>query len=224
MNQGDFGIGPNNLSRNTLSLKPTVALTLTRELSIVSRTTVPLVSQPDVARNTGYQTGLGDTTESLFLVPRPAAGVLWGVGPTVLLPTASTSELGLSQLALGPTAAVLMQPRPWTFGVLVGQVWSVANSSNRPDVSQLSAMYFAAFNFPGGWYVHTMPTITLNWNAGAPGNAWTVPVGGGGGKVVHVGNVPINVRVSAYWNAVRPDTVAAPSASALLEVALLLPR
>jgi hypothetical protein len=222
--QNDFGIGPNDLARSTISIRPTIALPLTRDLSLVSRTTVPFIVQPDVTRAGAYKSGLGDTAESLFFVPPPAAGVIVGVGPSVALPTASASEFGSGQLGVGPAAAVLMQPGPLTLGVLVVQLWSVAGESNRPGVNRMSVLYVAAAHLPGGWYIDTAPVISANWNADSPRNTWTVPIGGGAGKVLRIGGIPINVSVAAYWNAIRPDTLAAPSGNAQVQVALLLPR
>jgi hypothetical protein len=222
--QTDFGIGPQGLARNTLSIRPTIAGSVTPDLSIVSRTTVPFVFQPDPAHGFATISGLGDIAESLYVVPSLASEVIWGVGPTVSLPTASEPELGSGQLGLGPTAAVLIQPRPLTLGVLAAQIWSVEGASTLPSVNRLSVMYVGAFHFPHGWYVHTAPIVTANWNAGSLRNTWTIPVGGGAGKVLNVGGVSISASVAAYWNVVRPDTVTAPSASAQVQVALLLPR
>jgi len=36
------------------------------------------------------------------------------------------------------------------------------------------------------------------------GNNWTVPVGGGFGKITKWGNQPVNLRTEAYYNVVRP--------------------
>jgi hypothetical protein len=220
--QSEFGIGPTNLARTTVSIRPTIALPVSPDMSLVSRTTVPLVSEPDVARGAGTTTGLGDVSELLYVVPPPVSNVIWGVGPGVSLPTASAPELGAGQLAAGPTAAVLIQPTPVTLGVLAVQMWSVAGPPDRPYTSQLSVIGLADYRFPRGWYVQTQPNITANWRAGSLRNMWTVPLGGGVGKVLHIGDVHFNVSVAAYWNVVRPDTLAAPSGSAELQVALLL--
>ena len=225
-NEVDLGIGPNSRARNTLSILPTYGIPLTRDVGIVSRTKVPIVSEPNLTGASGYTSGLGDVTESLFVVPKVGAssGVLWGVGPTLLLPTATPSTIGAGKFGLGPVAAVLMQPKPWTFGVLAGQVWSIAGARDRPNISLLSVMPLGAFYFPGGWYVNTAPEIKANWNATTPRNRWTVPVGAGGGKVFLADTFPINVSVGAYWNAIRPDTAASPLATAQLQVALLFPH
>jgi hypothetical protein len=40
------------------------------------------------------------------------------------------------------------------------------------------------------------------------GNRWTVPVGGGGGKLVKLGKLPLNTQLSVFYSAVRPDQAA----------------
>ena len=37
---------------------------------------------------------------------------------------------------------------------------------------------------------------------------WTVPLGGGIGKIFHLGKLPVNTQLSAYYNVVRPDDAA----------------
>jgi hypothetical protein len=49
--------------------------------------------------------------------------------------------------------------------------------------------------------------ITANWNASG-GNAWTVPVGGGVGKIFSIGSQNINTRLTLYYNAARPEGAA----------------
>jgi len=220
--QNDFGIGPQNRERTTISLRPTLAFPVTHDLSIVSRTTVPIASQPDPVHGT-FTSGLGDTVESLFLVPRPSSGVMWGAGPTISIPTALPTVLGSGWVAVGPAAAVLMQSRLLTLGLLGVQLWSLAGESSRPDVNRLGLKYIAALHLPRGWYIHTAPLLSANWNASSFRNMWTIPVGGGAGKVFHIGELPINASVTAYWNVIRPETVMAPSGNVQAQLALLLP-
>jgi hypothetical protein len=64
---------------------------------------------------------------------------------------------------------------------------------------------FLNYNFGEGWYVTSSPIITANWLT-AGDKAWTVPVGGGAGRVVRIGGkLPLNLMLSGYWNAVRPE-------------------
>ena len=220
--QNDFGIGAQKLERSAISLRPTLAFPVTHDLSLVSRTTIPIASQPDPVHGT-YTSGLGDTVESLFLVPRPSSDVIWGVGPSISIPTAIPTVLGSGWVAVGPTAAVLMQSRLLTLGLLGAQLWSLAGESSRPGIDLLGVKYIAALHLPRGWYIQTSPVVSANWNASSFRNMWTIPVGGGAGKVFHLGELPVNVSVAAYWNVIRPETIVAPSGNVQAQLALLLP-
>jgi hypothetical protein len=142
----------------------------------------------------------------------------------VLLPTATESALGSGKVGIGPVAAARIRPRPWTFGVVAGQLWSVAGPADRPDISLLGVMPIAAFDLPGGWYLKTAPIITASWGAGPSQSMWTVPVGGGAGKVFLLDQLPIDLSLGVYWNAIRPSTAASPSVSAVVQLAVLLPH
>ena len=71
-----------------------------------------------------------------------------------------------------------------------------------------------------GWYLTSSPIITSNWLA-ASGEKWTVPVGGGFGRVFKVGDQPVNAQIAAYYNAIRPTD--APALSLRATLALLFP-
>ncbi len=61
---------------------------------------------------------------------------------------------------------------------------------------------FFSYHFGDGWALISSPEITANWIAS--GNKWTVPIGGGGSKVVRFGELPLKFEVAAYYNAIRP--------------------
>jgi hypothetical protein len=104
----------------------------------------------------------------------------------------------------GPAVVVLAMPGQWVLGGLVSNIWSFAGDGGAEDVNFLSAQYFINYNLPKGWYLTTAPTITANWEAERD-NTWTVPFGGGVGRVFNIGKLPVNVKVAAYYNVVRPD-------------------
>jgi hypothetical protein len=71
-----------------------------------------------------------------FFSPKKSSKVIWGVGPQLLLPTATkTGILGQGKFGMGPTAVVLVQPGKWTLGFLINNVWSVAGHAGLPDVN-----------------------------------------------------------------------------------------
>jgi hypothetical protein len=83
--------------------------------------------------------------------------LIWGIGPSFNLPTATAKPLGSSKFSMGPAAVALMMPKPWVIGTLVRQLWSVAGPSNRPNVSQLLLQPFVNYNMAGGWYLVSSP-------------------------------------------------------------------
>ena len=57
--------------------------------NLITRTIMPIVSQPQLVSGQDRETGLGDTTFTAFLSPAKPSRVIWGVGPVFLIPTAS---------------------------------------------------------------------------------------------------------------------------------------
>jgi hypothetical protein len=88
----------------------------------------------------------------------------------------------------------------------VSQQWSFAGWGDN-DVSQLLIQPFVNYNLPDGWYLVSAPTITANWEASS-GNKWTVPLGGGVGKLFMLDKLPINTQLQAFYNVERPDLAA----------------
>jgi hypothetical protein len=81
---------------------------------------------------------------------------------------------------------------------------------------------FLNYNFSRGWYLTSAPIMTADWTIGSDG--WTVPVGGGGGKLWRVGRVglPVNTQIQGFFNAIRPDL--APNWQLRFQVQLLFPK
>jgi opacity protein-like surface antigen len=199
----NFNSGPFNRTQEVLNIQPAVPMHLNEDWNVISRTIVPLVSQPEpvVDSNTN---GIGDITQSLFLSPVNPGKLIWGVGPVFTVPSASDPILGTGRVLFGPTAVFLMTPGHWVLGVLLNNQWSVGGNSLRPAVNTGLAQPFVNYNMEHGWYLTTSPIITVNWLA-ASGEKWTVPVGGGFGRVFRLGDQPVNAQIAAYYNAVRPS-------------------
>jgi len=148
--------------------------------------------------------GFGDMTPTFFFSPSKPHKLIWGVGPVFVLPTATSKVLGQGKLSMGPSVVALVQPGHWTLGALINNAWSVTGSGGRPDVNQMTLQYFINYNLKNGWYLSSSPVVTANWQA-ASGNVWTVPVGGGVGRVVRLGMQPANISGQFYGNAAYPS-------------------
>jgi hypothetical protein len=92
---------------------------------------------------------LGDLNPTFFLSPAKPGKLIWGVGPTFTLPTATDSRLGTSEWSMGPAAVALSMQGPWVFGALANQQWSFAGWGDQ-DVSQLLIQPFVNYNSARG--------------------------------------------------------------------------
>jgi hypothetical protein len=220
----DFNIGPFGRNRNTvLQFQPVVPIQLSENWNLITRTIGALVYQPNIAQPQQGTFGLTDINPSFFFSPAKAGKVIWGAGPTFLLPTASDNVLGTGKFSIGPAIVALVQPGKWTIGVLVSNLWSVAGSGGRPDINSMTLQYFINYNLKKGYYLTSAPINTANWNAPS-GNVWLVPVGGGIGRIMRLGFQPVNVSVQAYGNAKRPNNFPSPTWQLKFQIAFLYPK
>jgi hypothetical protein len=218
-----FSQGTYNRNANSLAIQPVIPLSITGNWSLVTRVVATaLAYQPNLAARSGGTTGLGDTTASFFLTPAHTEKLIWGVGPAVLMPTATSDQLGAGKWGVGPTGAVLVEPEWGSVGVLVQNIWSVAGGSNRSPVNQLQLEPLFSYNLPRGWYLTSNPTIVADWTL-ATSERWFLPVGGGAGRSFNIGKQAVDSNLTLYWNAVRPANQLSPRWQLNLEFTFLFP-
>jgi len=206
-NNTNFNVGPQGGTQNILNIQPVIPFSVAPDWNVITRTILPVVSQPAFAANQSRVNGLGDIQFSAFLSPAvPKGGLIWGVGAIAQLPTNTDNRLGNDRWGLGPTAVALHLSKgdPWVYGALVNNVWSVTDSSSSPSYNNFLLQPFLNYNFSGGLYLTSAPIVTADWKASGS-DRWTVPLGGGVGKIFHLGRLPVNTQLSAYYNVVRPD-------------------
>jgi hypothetical protein len=221
--ENDFNpqTGINKNDSYVLEMKPVVPFRLSNDWTLITRTIIPVIQVPDLAPGVNGTSGLGDVQESLFLSPAKAGPVIWGAGPAISFPTATQDILGTKKLSLGPTVVVLRSQGHWLFGSLAQNLWSVGGPSARPDVNQMLLQPFVNYNLPHKWYLTSSPIITANWEV-RPDERWVVPVGGGVGRIVRFGKLPVNVYTQLFRNVERPDGTT--HWSARFQMQLLFPK
>lgn len=205
-NNTNFGVGPQGQRlQNVLNIQPVIPVPLSKDLLLVTRTIVPVIYQPTSATDNEGEFGLGDINPSFFFVPRTTSNITWGVGPSFVLTTATQSFTGQGKWSACPTGVVLVTTKRMVFGALANNVWSHAGSRDRQSVNQLLIQPFFNSNFSKGWYLTASPIITANWEAENGDEQWTVPIGGGFGRVFAIGEQKVNASLQAFWNVVKPD-------------------
>jgi hypothetical protein len=66
-NNTSFNIGPYDRTQNVLNIQPVIPL---YDGKLVTRTILPIITQPDYASESGSTTGLGDLSLTAFYVPK----------------------------------------------------------------------------------------------------------------------------------------------------------
>ena len=219
----NVNVGPLDGNQNVLNIQPVIPFSIGDDWNIITRTILPIISQPAFAPGQDRINGIGDVQVSAFLSPANPGNWIWGAGLVSQMPTHSNSLLGNDHAGIGPTFVLLHLEKgsPWVYGVLVNNIWSVGNSSS-PSYSNGLLQPFVNFNLDSGAYFTTGPAITINWQA-AGSQQWTVPMGGGVGKLFKLGGkLPVNTQLAAYYNLVRPTYAGNWQFRAQIQV--LLPR
>ncbi len=204
-NNTNLNYGPEKKTQNILNIQPVIPIEIDEDWNVITRTIIPVVSQPALFSGEDRTNGIGPTQFTAFLSPAVPKGVIWGAGAIAQIPTTSDSALGSYRWGLGPSFVILHLEKddPWVYGFLVNNVWSVGSGAGG-SYNNFLLQPFVNYNFPGGFYLTSAPIATADWKADS-GQQWTVPLGGGIGKIFHLGKLPVNTQVSAYYNVVRPD-------------------
>jgi hypothetical protein len=199
--EADFLDGAYKATKDTFEIdQAVVPLRLNEDWALITRTKLPVEALPPKKLGESWAFGLSNGYTTFFLSPEHGEGFYWGVGPVLYYPSAGNSALGPTKWGSGPSAAFIKQDEtPWVYGAVVNNIWSFGGPGG---TNQLFLNPFVNYHFAEGWSVGSSPEITTNWIAS--GGKWTVPVGGGFGKALHLGEQPIKLDFDAYYNAIRP--------------------
>jgi hypothetical protein len=228
-NNLNFGYGAKDAPHSSstqyvLNIQPVMPAHVTDELNLITRPIIPVVRQPDLIYG-GETWGLADIQLQTYLTPSKWDKPIVGIGPVLQFPSATNGKkLGTQKWSAGPGAVAVFTPGKWVIGALANNIWSFAGDSDRDNVNLMTVQPFVSYNFEKGWYLHTSPVITANWEAHGSDNTWTVPVGGGGGRIVHIGKLPINFEAQAFYNVVKPDDDPTADWTLLFQVEFLFPK
>ncbi len=208
----DFGAGPTGGGvQYKLNIQPVIPISISQDWNLISRTILPILDQhgivPSFNARGAYigtsQSGLGDTTQSFFFSPKEpgSLGIIWGIGPAILLPTATNYYLGTGKWAIGPTFVVLKQTHGFTIGMLANQLNSFASTNRNPaTVSSLYVQPFISYTTKKATTIGLNTESTYNWNA----HQWTVPLNLTIGQIIKIGKLPVQFTIGGRYYAEKP--------------------
>jgi hypothetical protein len=205
-NYTNFKMGPLEKTQNILVVEPVIPLKLTPDWNLVTRWNTPITYMPRLANPMGPipgidpDFGLSNMEPQFFFTPAHPGSFTFAVGPVLWLPTATDKTLGINKWGGGPVVVALTTQGPLLAGFLAQNIWAGSQSSlPGQHVNSLLIEPFVFYNLPDGWFVTYRPLITADWTVDSH-HRWTVPVGGGFGRVFPVGDMVMDVHVQAFYN------------------------
>ncbi|MBC8127782.1 MAG: transporter [Gloeobacteraceae cyanobacterium ES-bin-144] len=197
----DFGIGVNNAYRYTLNVQPVIPITLNSEWNLISRTILPIIDAESPAPGIDNVSGIGDITQSLFFSPQKPTegGLIWGVGPVVLIPSASNDLLGSDKWGAGPTIVLLKQQDGWTYGMLANQIWSFGD--NVEAVNSTYVQPFISYTTKTHTTFGLNAESTYNWEQ----SQLTLPFNLTLAQLIKIGELPVQLQVGGRYYADKPE-------------------
>lgn len=163
-NNLNYGIGAFNGSKYVINIQPVVPFKLNENLNLITRYILPVVDQRDITGENTHQFGLSDATITAFFAPK-TKGIILGVGPAFLVPTATEKVLGTEKFGVGQSVLVMHQGKGLSVGFLANQIWSVAGSEDRSDFNQFYTQIFLSHSYKSGASLGANIEITQNWEA-----------------------------------------------------------
>jgi hypothetical protein len=187
----------------TMNIQPVIPISIGDDWNMISRTILPIAFRDYLPPPDGDTFGLGDITQSLFFSPKAPgpSGIVLGVGPAFLMPTATDDFLGTGKFGIGPTAVVLKQTGPWSVGALTNHIWSVAGEGGREDVNQTFLQPFVSYALGRGATLSLNTESSYDW----VGEDWTVPINLGISQVFKVGEQSMSIQLGGKYYAEAPE-------------------
>ena len=202
--------------------------------NIITRPTVPIVTTPKV--NGNRETGMGDITV-LTAPTHTAAGskrgefTTWGPIAALTLPTASDPGTGADVWSAGPgVIAVTNLARENGDNVMLGgliyHLWGLEGQEDDADVNKTVLQPVVIYKFKSlfdqdNWYVRNPDdTWTYDWEE----DEWNqIPLGVFAGRVLNIGQQPVNIFGGGWVNPVSSDLGASADYAFKLSFSFLFP-
>jgi len=197
-------IGPFDKGQTAyMNFQPVIPIKINQDLNVIARTVAPFSWQTSIFPHAGTQWGIGNIEQSFFVTPtNPVGGWILGAGPILYLPTATDKLLGTAQTGAGPTAIALRIDGPWTYGMLVNQVWGFMGPipQHGYQINQIYMQPFVAYNTKSAWTFMLNSESMYNWST----QKWSMPFNFVVSKLVMIDKQPVSFGVGVRYFAASP--------------------
>ena len=208
------GLGTNQAGTSqTLQIGPRFKIDVSENWNAITR----LYVNGDKVQNVNgvNNAGMGPTQIETFFTEKSNNETIWGAGPYLQVPGGQSGEFGSRQWGAGIRAVFLTKPKPWTLGIKTFQSWNVGGPAGAGTITSpgtgttntFSAWPFMAYVTENAWVYSFDSESSYNYDARRTFN----PVNAGIGKVVRIGDIPVDFSVGArYVVSGYPSTIQYP--------------
>ena len=159
----------------------------------IFRVTLPYMTVP--GSDGDKVSGIGDLNIfDIFLLK--GQGFEYGIGPLLVMDTASKDETGAGKWQIG-AAGILITQHAWgILGALITYQHDFAGDEDRATQNLATLQPLIIYNLPGGVYLRSTGVWNLDWETGR----YYIPLGVGAGKVWALeGGTTINGFIEPQW-------------------------
>jgi hypothetical protein len=206
-NNFNFGVGIDDEVQYVSNLQVNLPMALDDDWNVINVFRLPLLHQPEIQPGEGDETGLGNLDYTGFFALDNEVSGMFGFGPVIVADTNSGEQLGPNSTAAGLAVLAIRNPGNWVYGGQIRNVWNIPGDAD-DEISEIQLSGYVSYNLDDGWYWTSTPTIIGDWDASSS-DRWTVPLGGGFGRVVKFGGQPVNFSLQSFWNLESPDRTGA---------------
>ena len=211
---------------NVFILQPVIPIKLSSEAVplLVTRSTLPYISTPKIGGGEGSKEGFGDfVTQGYFLPKLETKGEMIGIGYNLTLPTAGDNDfVGSGKYSIGPGLIYFNLRTPgFQWGLLNYSSFSFASDNgDRSHVSNTNIQPIAVWHWGEGWYAGT-PDVPQTYNFKT--EHWTTALGARLGKVLKLGEQPVNLFGQVTYNTEDHDGEVSPEWTYKINMTFLFP-
>ncbi len=190
------------------NLQPVMPIPLTGDYNLVNRPVIPYFKNPHLDltdRDISYASGVGDVQLASLIVPNKAEGIIYGIGVTLIAPTAKDStHIGQGLWQAGPAAGLFYVSKQFVAGVFPQHWHAVSGVDNEHPGTRFTNLQYAVSYLPTPELtIFTSNNILIDWTKD-PENRWTVPVGIGASYLFQFGKLPVSIGINYQWIVKHP--------------------
>ncbi len=222
-------LGKSDLVQNTLLIQPVMPFQLTENWKAIFRPVIPIntfetVGNLDVSTGNGTgdftgtdfdkTTGLGDVVLWSAFSNAYKPPLVWGFGPTIMLPTATDETLGTGKYSAGPMALAVSMTDNWIIGGVAQHWWSFAGEDkrsletsegrievDRSDVNLTDFQYIVRYKYSAVTNIGAAPNVQYNWET----EELSLPIGIGFDTMAKIGQLPVKFGAELHYYVKQDD-------------------